>query len=78
MTDHGIEAAARLGASAGINIDDIGNVHYEMTFDSWEAWGKYVAVQATDKEWNEFLARANQNPMADLVKVWRLDSLPGQ
>jgi len=63
----------RLGASPGINIDELGNVHYEMTFDSWEAWGNYTAKAATDEEWNAFLAKYNGNPIATLTKVWRLN-----
>jgi hypothetical protein len=64
----------RLGASIGINIDELGDVHYEMTFDSWEAWGRFQAKSATDQEWTAFLARYNANPIATLTKVWRLNT----
>jgi hypothetical protein len=69
---------AKLGASAGINIDDIGNVHYELTFDSWEAWGKYTVALQNSKEWAAFIAEASQDPIAELVKVYRLDSYAGE
>lgn len=63
----------RLGASPGINIDELGDVHYELTFDSWEAWGNYMAKAATDQEWNTFVAKHSENPIATLTKVWRLN-----
>ena len=66
----------RLGASVGINIDELGDVHYEMTFDSWEAWGAFMAKSASDKELADFFARVNQNPLGELVKVWRLNAMP--
>lgn len=65
----------RLGASIGINIDELGDVHYEMTFPSWEAWGKYTARAADDEEWNQFLANSQQDPVAELIKVWRIDAV---
>jgi len=63
----------RLGASPGINIDELGDVHYELTFDSWEAWGNFAMKSATDEEWNAYFAKANENPIATLTKVWRLN-----
>lgn len=69
------EAAAihqKLGASVGINIDDLGDVHYEMQFDSWAAWAKYTTAIQQSKEWEAFITKANQNPMAELVNVLRL------
>lgn len=65
----------RLGASIGINVDELGDVHYEMTFESWEAWGKYQIRAAADEEWNQFWARTSQQPRAELTKVWRVSSV---
>jgi len=65
----------RLGASPGINIDQLGNVHYELTFDSWEAWGNFEEKAATDEEWNAYLDKAGQNPIATLTKVWRINTV---
>jgi hypothetical protein len=68
----------RLGASPGINVDELGNVHYELTFDSWEAWGNYSMKAATDEEWNAYFAKNSENPIASLMKVWRLNSMTQQ
>jgi hypothetical protein len=63
----------RLGASPGINIDELGNVHYELTFDNWEAWGNYAMKSATDEEWNAYFAKHSENPVATLTRVWRIN-----
>ena len=61
------------GADVSINIDQMNRMHYVMSFDSWEAWGKYMARQANDEEWNAFVAEASQRQIATLTKVWRLN-----
>ena len=66
-----------LGASASINIDDIGNLHYEMSFDSWAAWGKFSAASQESEAWAEFQAKYSQ-PIARLAKVYRLNVMPDQ
>ena len=63
----------RLGANPGINVDELGDVHYELTFESWEAWGNYAMKSATDEEWNAYFAKHSENPVATLTKVWRLN-----
>ena len=68
----------RLGASPGINIDSVGNVHYELTFGSWEAWGSYAMKSATDEEWNAYFAKHSENPVASLTKVWRINVMEVQ
>ncbi len=65
----------RMGASIGILIDELGDVHYEMTFLSWEAWGKFQAKAARDKKWQTFYAKSLADPIARLVKVWRLNAM---
>jgi hypothetical protein len=69
---------AKLGASAGINIDDLGDLYYELTFDSWEAWGKYTTAVQSSEEWAAFIAKVSQDPVAELVKVYRLDTFNGE
>lgn len=66
-----------LGASASVNIDDIGDVHYEMTFDSWAAWGKFSAASQESEAWANFQAKYSQ-PIANLVQVYRLNIMPDQ
>ncbi len=63
---------AKLGASPGINVDDVGDVWYETAFDSWAAWAAFEAAAAKSKEWSDFLARANKDPIAHLTRVIRI------
>ena len=65
----------RMGASIGIHVDELGDVHYLMTFPSWEAWGNFQAKAATDDEWQTFYAETGKNPVASLIKVWRLNAM---
>jgi hypothetical protein len=67
---------SKLGASVGMHIDDLGDVHYEVTFDSWAAWGRYDAALAASEEWNAFFSDAMENPTGTLVKVYRVDAVP--
>ncbi len=62
----------KLGASPGINVDDLGNVWYETAFDSWAAWAAFDAAMAKSADWAAFLARANKDPSAKLTRVLRL------
>ena len=39
----------RMGASIGILVDELGDVHYEMTFPSWEAWGIFQGKASSDE-----------------------------
>lgn len=63
-----------LGASPGINIDELGNVHYELSFDSWTSWAKFNAALQKNAEWTALLKKANANPTAELVKVYMVDT----
>ena len=65
----------RMGASIGILVDELGDVHYEMTFPSWEAWGKFQEKAASDKEWQAFYAETLMDSTANLIKVWRLNAM---
>ena len=65
----------RMGASIGILVDELGDVHYEMTFPSWEAWGKFQEKAASNKEWQAFYAKTLMDPTANLIKVWRLNAI---
>lgn len=66
----------KLGASVGIHVDDLGDVHYEMTFDDWAAWGRFSAAQAASEEWNAFFSSVMDSPTGELVRVYRIDDIP--
>jgi len=65
----------RLGASVGVNVDELANVHYELSFENWASYGEFSEKIAVDAEWQAFFGAANQDPVAELIKVWRLDRL---
>ena len=65
----------KLGASVGINVDELGRVHYVMTYENWEAWGKTSAAVGQSEEWAAFLEEANRTPMADLENVYRITTV---
>ena len=69
------EIHEKLGASVGVMVDELADVHYEMSFQSWEAYGTFSEKLATDTEWQEFFGAANEEPVAALTKVWRLNRL---
>jgi hypothetical protein len=62
-----------LGASAGINIDDVGNVHYELTFDSWASWAKFNTSLQKSPEWTALMKDANATPTGELMRVSRVE-----
>ncbi len=66
-----------LGASAGINIDELGNVHYELTFDSWASWAKFGAAVQKSEAYTALVKKANLDPSAELVKVYLIDTYTG-
>ena len=63
---------AKLGASPGINVDEIGQVWYETAFDSWAAWAAYADALAKSQEWADFMKKAGADPAAQLMRVIRL------
>jgi len=67
----------RLGGSPGINIDQLGNVHYELAFDSWASWAKFSAALQKDTEWAALIKKANEAPTAELVAVTMIDTYSG-
>ncbi|RPH45200.1 MAG: hypothetical protein EHM84_09460 [Lysobacterales bacterium] len=68
---------SKLGASPGINIDQLGNVHYELAFDSWASWAKFSAALEKDADWAALIKKANQAPTAEMVNVYMVDTFTG-
>ena len=59
----------KLGASVGINVDQMGRVHYLMSFDTWGDWAKFQDADPT-VEVSEFFAKFYSNPPGKLVEVY--------
>jgi hypothetical protein len=60
----------KLGAKVGINVDQLGRMHYVLSFDSWDAWAKFQSASAASKEWTDYIGAFNANPSAELVKIY--------
>ena len=72
-----VKIHSALGASPGINVDQLGNIHYELTFDSWASWAKFGAALPKNAEWNALLKDANEHPSAELVQVYLIETYQG-
>jgi len=59
----------KLGASVGINLDQMGRMHYLMSFDTWADWARFQDAGPSD-EVASFFAEFNSNPPAKLVDVF--------
>jgi hypothetical protein len=66
-----------LGASAGFGIDDVGNVGFEVAFDSWASWAKFDAASQKSPEWAAFIKKANAEQTGELVRVLRVEEFKG-
>lgn len=61
----------KLGASVGINIDQMGRLHYLMSFDTWADWAKFQDTGSSD-ELTTFFAEFYSNPPGKLVEVYNV------
>ena len=59
----------KLGASVGINLDQMGRMHYLMSFDTWADWARFQDAGPSD-EVASFFAEFDSNPPAKLVDVF--------
>ena len=55
------EIHERLGASVRVNVDELADPHYELSFENWAAYGTFSENLAVDSEWQEFLEQQTQN-----------------
>jgi hypothetical protein len=77
LAEEAVAIHTKLGASPGIGIDDMNNVGYELTFDSWAAWAKFDAASQKSPEWTAFLKKANVEADGDIARVLRLEEFKG-
>lgn len=62
------------GATVGINVDQVGNMHYVMSFESWAAWGAFRDNRSA--EWTAFNAAYLSDPSGKLVTNYLARRLP--
>ncbi len=76
LIQNGLAAEAiheKAGADVAINVDQLGRMHYVMSFESWEAWGNFQDTPIED--FQKFMAQASQDPTGTLVNVYTAESL---
>ena len=60
-------------AKVAMHVDQLGNLHYVTSFDSWDAWAKFQ--DTPDPAFQEFMQEQNKDPTAKLIKVYTATSL---
>ena len=64
----------KAGAGIAINRDQLGRMHYVMSFDSWTKWGEFQDNPTAD--WAEFMASFQANPPGKIVDTYMSSQLP--
>ena len=63
----------KAGADVAVLVDQMGLMHYVVSFDSWAEWAKFA--DTPNPEFQEFMRRAAEDPKGELVKVYRGSNL---
>jgi hypothetical protein len=77
MLNKAMEAAAihqADGVSIAVNVDQLGRLHYVMSFDSWADWGKLQDTPSA--EWTAFMGDFQSNPAGKIVQTFLARQLP--
>ena len=77
MMTKAMEAAAihqADGVSIAVNVDQLGRLHYVMSFDSWADWGKLQ--DAPSAKWTAFMGEFQANPPGKVVQTFLARQLP--
>ena len=62
------------GVSIAINVDQLGRLHYVMSFDSWADWGKLQDTPSP--KWTAFMGKFQANPPGKVVQTFLARQLP--
>ncbi len=62
------------GAGIAINMDQLGHMHYVMSFDSWVDWGKFQDNPTS--EWSAFWASFLENPPGKVIDTYMARQIP--
>jgi hypothetical protein len=65
---------AKSGAGIAINIDQLGRMHYVMSFDSWSQWGKFQDNPSA--EWTTFWTSFQDNPPGKIIETYMANQIP--
>ncbi len=58
----------KAGADVGILLDQLGRMHYVVSFDSMEAWAKFA--DTPNPAFQTFMREQNEDPTGKLIKVY--------
>lgn len=70
----GSQIHSKAGANISIGLDQLGRVHYVMSFDSWTDWGKFQDTPSA--EWAEFMGGFRANPPGEIVQTFMASQVP--
>jgi len=65
---------AKAGAGIAINMDQLGRMHYVMSFDNWSQWGKFQDNPTSD--WTTFWASFQENPPGKVIDTYMASQAP--
>ena len=77
MLNKAMEAAAihqADGVSIAVNVDQLGRLHYVMSFDNWADWGKLQ--DAPSAKWTAFMSDFQSDPTGKIVQTFLARQLP--
>ena len=77
MLNKAMEAAAihqADGVSIAVNVDQLGRLHYVMSFDNWADWGKLQ--DAPSAKWTAFMSDFQSDPTGKIVQTFLAKQLP--
>lgn len=65
---------AKSGAEVAINMDQLGRMHYVMSFDSGSQWGEFQDNPST--AWTTFWASLQDNPPGKVIETYMANQIP--
>jgi hypothetical protein len=65
---------AKSGARIAINADQLGRMHYVMSFDSWSQWGKFQDNPSA--AWTVFWTSFQDNPPGKVIQTYMANQIP--
>ena len=68
------EIHAKSGAGIAINMDQLGRMHYVMSFDSWSQWGEFQDNPSA--AWTVFWKSFQDNPPGKVIQTYMANQIP--
>ena len=65
---------SKAGAGVAINMDQLGRMHYVMSFENWSEWGKFQDNPTSD--WANFWSAFLENPPGKVIETYMASQIP--